>query len=88
MAKLSELPNIGETLAAELQGAGITTPAKLREVGSLAAALLLRQSGASVCSNKLYALEGAIRGVRWHSIAPEERSALWKKFMSRGLGGT
>jgi DNA transformation protein len=88
VAKLVELPNIGETLATELRQAGITSPTKLRKTGSVRAALKLRESGASVCSSKLFALEGAIRGVRWHAIAPEERSALWGEFMSGAVGGT
>jgi DNA transformation protein len=88
LAKLVDLPNIGETLAAELKQAGITSPTKLRKTGSVRAALRLSESGTSICSSKLYALEGAIRGIRWHSIPPEQRSALWGELMSRKLGGT
>jgi DNA transformation protein len=88
MAKLVELPNIGDTLAAELRQAGITSPTKLRRAGSVRAALTLREAGAAICSSKLFALEGAIRGVRWHAIPPEERSALWGEFMSEVVGGT
>jgi DNA transformation protein len=88
VAKLTELPNIGETLADELKRAGITSPTKLRKMGSVAAATRLRESGASICSSKLFALEGAIRGVRWHSVPPMERSALWGKYMSRESGDT
>jgi DNA transformation protein len=87
MSKLTDLPNLGETLAGELKQAGITTPKKLRTAGSVAAARRLKESGASVCSSKLFALEGAIRGIRWHSIPPEERSALWGEYMSAEVGG-
>jgi DNA transformation protein len=80
--KLTDLPNIAEDLADQLKKAGITTPAKLRKAGSVGAAARLRQTGLRVCSAELYALEGAIRGIGWHSIPPVERSALWVQFMS------
>ena len=30
----------------------------------------------------LAGLEGAIRGVRWHAIPPDEREALWRKYQA------
>jgi DNA transformation protein len=65
---------------AQLERAGITTPEKLRKLGSVRAALRLTGVGVPVCASKLYALEGAIRGVRWHAIPAGERAALRKQF--------
>jgi DNA transformation protein len=76
MAELKDLPNLGKTVIEQLRGAGITTPDELRRLGSVAAAVQLEQSGVEVCASKLSALEGAIRGVRWHSIPAAERAAL------------
>ena len=83
MNELRELPNIGARLASELSSSCITTADQLMEAGSLNAAALLQAHGFSLCSNKLYALEGAIRGLRWHRIPSEERSALWLEFSER-----
>jgi DNA transformation protein len=83
MAGLSELPNLGKTVVAELERAGITTPRQLARMGSVGAAVRLVTTGTSVCASKLSALEGAVRGVRWHSIPAEERRALMKRFEAR-----
>lgn len=80
MAELSERPNLGTTLTAELSRAGIDTVERLSELGSIESALAILRGGEDVCANKLYALEGAIRGVRWHSIPEEELRALWDRF--------
>lgn len=81
---LRDLPNIGELLASELAASGLTMHDQLVEAGSLKAAVCLQEHGFSVCSSKLYALEGAIRGIRWHSIPTQERSALWSAFQALG----
>ena len=81
MAPLSDLPNIGKQLANELEAAGFLNSDQLVEAGSLGVAAQLSEHGFSVCNNKLYALEGAIRGIRWHDISADERSALWEKYL-------
>ena len=80
MSDLDRLPNIGTSLAGELSDAGIETPEQLHRLGSVRAALRLVGAGRTVCANKLYALEGAIRGVRWHAIPRDERSELRARF--------
>jgi len=84
---LIDLPNLGEVVVAQLARAGITTPAQLRRSGSVGAALRLEAMGVSVCASKLCALEGAIRGIRWHSIPAAERTALQKRFAARRSAG-
>jgi DNA transformation protein len=75
---LTVLPNIGKALAAELERAGVGTPEDLKKLGSIKATLLVTVGGRKACYNLLFALEGAIRGVRWHSIPREERTELKK----------
>ena len=80
VARLTDLPNLGKVATAQLGLAGIDTPDELRRIGSVAAAVRLVELGIDVCSSKLASLEGAIRGVRWHSIPAEERATLRERF--------
>jgi len=75
---LSDMKNIGKNLAEDLIRAGIKTPEDLVELGSIEAALKL-----DACANKLYALEGAILDVRWHSIDKEHRDRLYQDYLNR-----
>ena len=82
MSKLSDLPNIGTEVERQLHDAGITTEAELRAVGSREAWLRILARDPSACVNRLYALEGAIRGLRWHSLdegAKAELLAFYRK---------
>jgi len=86
MRDVGELPNIGKRIAEELKAAGIATEEDLAAEGAVGA--LLRLNGLSFdegCLNKLYALEGAIRGVRWHFLDKERKEAL--KLEYRGKCG-
>jgi len=77
MESLRELPNIGKTLAEKLNHIGISSPEGLIETGSENAIIRLaafENSGA--CINMLYALEGAIQGIRWHSLSAERKAEL------------
>jgi DNA transformation protein len=86
---LSDLPNIGEEMARSLESAGIRSPGDLRRVGSIEAAVRVGPywPGGSVCSSALSALEGAIRGIRWHLIPKSERARLWQEYRRRVSGG-
>ena len=86
---LETLPNIGPECARALRAAGIETPAELTRIGSVEAAVRLRRAlGAdSVCRSRLSALEGAVRGVRWHTIPKPERERLWQELEQRSPGG-
>ena len=83
MTSLRDLPNLGGVVITQLARVGITTPAQLKRAGSVGAAVKLAHAGVDVCSSKLSALEGAIRGVRWHSIPAEERAELRKRLDAR-----
>lgn len=79
MGELAELPNIGKTLEEQLVKVGIETTKQLLEAGSKEAWLRIRGIDDSACVNRLLALEGAIQGIRWHSL-PEDVKGELKKF--------
>ncbi len=77
MSVLLDLPNIGTTLANKLIKSGIANSEELKAMGSEKAILkiaTLENSG--VCINMLYALEGAIQGMRWHDLSKERKREL------------
>lgn len=77
MDKLTDLPNISQVISANLQRAGIKTPEALREIGSKDAFLRIRAHvDEDACLNQLYALEGAVRGIRWHLLPDEVKEDL------------
>jgi DNA transformation protein len=77
---LTQLPNIGPTLEGKLREIGIQCLEQLKEIGSIDAVLQIRVKDLSACYNMLYAIEGAIQGVRWHSIPKDERAQLKAEF--------
>ena len=80
MEDLTQLPNIGPTLALRLNQIGITTFDQLVNIGSIEAVLRIGLTDILTCYNMLYALEGAILGVRWHGIPKNEREQLKTAF--------
>lgn len=73
---LEDLPNIGPTLAALLREAGINTPSALYEVGSLQAFIRIKSIDCGACYSKLCAIEGAVEGIRWHSLPKAKKKEL------------
>lgn len=56
---------------------GIKNEQQLKEVGSenaLVKIATLENNG--ICINMLYALEGAIQGIRWHGLDSDRKQAL------------
>lgn len=82
MGQLQSLPNIGKELERQLHEAGIDTIDELKRVGSHEAWLRILASDPSACIMRLSALEGAIRGVRWHDLDPDIKAEL-KAFYHR-----
>ena len=76
MSDLSVLPNIGKTLEAQLREGGIETEAQLRAAGSMGAWLRIQAADPSACYNRLCALEGALRGDRWHNLPDSVKQEL------------
>ncbi|QDR81088.1 TfoX/Sxy family protein [Sporomusa termitida] len=83
MSPLTELPNIGPVLAERLKNAGIFDLTGLRAVGSKAALMLIRGTGQDTCLSMLYALEGAVQGVRWHNLDKAVKAELKEYYTAR-----
>lgn len=84
---LSGIPNIGKTLADKLIMAGITDSGELRSIGSENAIIRLETMGIDTCINMIYALEGAIQGIRWHDLDHDRKKEL-KVFYDQVKKGT
>ncbi|SFM27787.1 TfoX/Sxy family protein [Methanolobus profundi] len=82
MGDLTKMPNIGKKVEEQLLEAGVETPADLIELGSRKTFERLLIIDESSCINKLYALEGAIQGIRWHHLPEEEKKALKEYYLS------
>ena len=77
MTPLTESPNIGSTLADLLEEIGITHQEELVEVGSTEAIMQLASIDRNrVCLLMLYALEGAVQGIRWHGLSEIRKDEL------------
>ena len=83
MATLNDLPNIGEVLAQQLRQVGIETPQQLRAAGSRDAFLRIRlQVDETACLHKLYAVQGAVEGVRYTQLDAQTKQQLKQFFNS------
>ena len=78
--KLSVMPNIGAILAKNLIQVGIESPEQLKSLGAEQAFIRLRVVEPDACVNKLYAIEGAIEGIRWHNLDPMRKQELKEFF--------
>ena len=66
--RVEALPNIGPKLAAALRAVGVADAETLRERGSEAVWRDMREQGLFDDATSLQALEGAVRGMRWHDL--------------------
>lgn len=76
MSELSKLPNIGKEIERQLIAVGISQPSELAKIGSKNAWLKIKAIDDSACINRLYALEGAILGMRWHDLPSDLKKDL------------
>ncbi len=76
MGALQKLPNIGPELERLLNKAGIDTPEALIALGARDAFFRLKAVDPTACHSKLYAIGGAVKGVRWHDLTPGEKKEL------------
>lgn len=74
--RLSDLPSLGPKSQAMLESAGIKTVKQLRQIGSIAAYVAVRRSGANPSLNLLWALESALTGISWQEVARKHRTSL------------
>ncbi len=76
MGELSKLPNIGTVLEKELNEISIMTVEQLKSLGSKEVFIKIKIKDPTACINKLYAIEGAIQGIRWHNLSDEKKQEL------------
>jgi DNA transformation protein len=75
--ELASLKNLGPKSQAMLAAAGITSLARLRQLGAVNAYAQVKASGVNNASlNLLWALEGALTGEHWQVVAREHRLSL------------
>ena len=79
---LTNLPNIGINLADKLKIVGIESPQSLISVGNENDFARIKVIDNSACINMLYALEGAIQGIRWHNLDNDRKNELKDFFNS------
>jgi len=77
IADLADLPNIGPKTAALLKEVGIDNVEALRSAGAVGAYRRLKfRFPRQVSLNALWALHGALAGVPWRSLDPDEKRRL------------
>lgn len=76
MQNLTQLPNIGKVLAQKLDAADIHTPQQLTSLGSTEAFMRIRLQDNTACLHMLYALQGAIEGIRYTQLSNETKQHL------------
>lgn len=77
---IQSLPNIGVEVARQLHEAGIETEQQLIEAGTETAFLRIKTIYPDACLCKLMAIDGAIKGIRWHFLPPERKTYLKEFF--------
>ena len=82
MGELSKLPNIGEAVEEQLNEVGISTYEELKKVGAKEVWLRIKEIDDSACIHRLYALEGAIEGIKKNQL-PEETKSELKDFYNK-----
>jgi DNA transformation protein and related proteins len=75
-AELAAAANLGPKSAQWLVASGIASLAELRRLGSVAAFARVRRQQPKASLNLLWALEGAISGLPWQTVAREHRTSL------------
>ena len=87
MSELTKLPNIGQELAMRLVLAGIKSSEEFLQLGTETVFIKLKTVFPSACHNQLYAVEGAMQGIRWHGISKERKQELheFMKMISKEL---
>lgn len=74
--ELCQLSNIGKVLSERLNEVGIETIRDLKSLGSEKAFLRIKTVHNDACINELFALEGAIQGIRWHDLDKAKKEEL------------
>lgn len=76
MPRPDALPNLGPVSRQMLADAGIDSVQALRRLGAVAAYARVKALHPRASLNLLWALEGALTGLRWQDVAREHRTSL------------
>ena len=76
MGELSKLINIGSVLEKQLNYVGIKSYDELKNTGSREAWLKIKDLDPSACIHRLYALEGAIQGIKKKELSEDVKNDL------------
>jgi DNA transformation protein len=87
ISELERLANLGPKSAALLAAAGVQSFSHLQQLGAVAAYALAKRSGTNVSLNLLWALEGALSGLSWQTVAREHRASLLLALETHENGG-
>ena len=70
------MKNLGPKSAEMLSEVGINSEADLKSIGAVDAFLKVREAGLKPSLNLLYAMEGALTGIKWNELTVEKRAKL------------
>jgi len=73
---LINLKNVGKTSAQWLHAAGIHNSSDLRRIGAVEAYWAVRKRGFRVSKALLYAIDGALKGIRWSDLPVARKQKL------------
>ncbi len=73
---IAKLPNLGPASAQMLAMVDIHQESDLRRIGAVQAFNLVREAGLQPSLNLLYAMEGALTGVKWNELSMDKRLEL------------
>lgn len=82
MGELSGVMNLGKVTEGRLNEVGIDTYEELKRLGAKQAWLKIQEIDQTACIHLLYALEGAVCGVKKSALSDEQKSDL-KAFFNR-----
>lgn len=80
MKPLSEMPNLGGEMVKRLIQIGILSAEDLKSAGAENTFIRLKTVDPDACINSLYAIEGAIQGIRWHHLDKHRKQELLEFF--------
>jgi DNA transformation protein len=74
------MPNLGGEMEKRLKQVGISSAEDLVSAGAENTFIRLKTVDPGACINSLYALEGAIQGIRWHHLDKQRKQELLEFF--------
>ncbi len=85
---IEQLRNIGPTSASWLRSVGIQTQSQLRDIGPVAAFLIVRSRFPKVSLNLLWALAAGIDRIDWRELSIEKKNELRAQLEQTTLSDT